>query len=150
VRPVALLVAAAMTLLVTQAHAHASIVVGQWTCQTSYTELDQSGNRTSGYVQEFAMTVAPEGALSVGGTTLGAAGAVQFQGTGSWTLEKTFFNGKATIQDNSSFGSIPLDLYVLGTLEGSALRISSSNETRDPTGTYVAVRMHSVCERPGL
>jgi hypothetical protein len=123
--------------------------VGQWGCNMTFTELNQFGNRTSGYAQEYRIAVYQNGTFDVGGTTMGVSGYSQFQGQGQWQLQQNVFIAQGQAQEQSSFGIMPTMFMMLGTLSPDGGGMSFTNESPDPSGTYIMSRSHYLCQRQG-
>jgi len=83
--------------------------VGQWYCESSYTEFDNNGNRTSGFSMAFNLAVQPDGNFYAEGRELNVMGVFSFQAQGGWGIENApggplfFANG----QMNGSNGITP-------------------------------------------
>jgi hypothetical protein len=115
----------------------------------SYTELDRTGNRTSGHMQEYHLAVYPNGTFEVAGNTLGGVGATPFQGQGQWNMLGELFNGQASIQEQGMLGSIPIPFMMLANVAPDGRSMSFSNEQADPSRTYVMNRSIYYCDRRG-
>jgi hypothetical protein len=131
------------------AYAQSQSPVGQWACQFSYTELDRTGNRTSGHMQEYVLAVYPNGTLEVAGNILGGVGATPFQGQGQWNMQGELFNGQAPVQQQDMFGSIPIPFMILANVAPDGRSMSLTNEQADPSRTYVMSRSITICDRRG-
>lgn len=120
---------------------------GQWACQFAYTEFDRFGNRTSGHVQEYGLAVHANGSFDVSGNTIGGIGATPFQGNGQWTDRQGYFHAQGQIIEQGPFGTMPMMFMVIATFTPDGAGMSSTNETRDPTNSYLMARANTLCQR---
>src|SRR5690606_28420944 len=70
---------------------------GQWSCQQTYTEFDQRGNRTSGHTTEYVLAVQAGGQYQVNGTIWGGIGGTPFQGNGQWQVQNGHFLANGSV-----------------------------------------------------
>lgn len=131
------------------AYSQTQSAVGQWACQMTYTEFDQMGNRTSGFVKEYFLAVHANGAFEVAGNMLGAAGTTPFQGQGQWSMQGGLFSGQGPIQEQSMFGSMSNMFVMLANVAPDGRSMMFSNEQADPNRRYVMSRSIYACDRRG-
>ncbi len=118
---------------------------GMWTCNFTYTELDQQGNRKSGFVRHYQIQVNPNNTYQVQGYTPGVYGNDPFQSQGQWTVEQGFFSAKGP-----EYG--PNVLPGMQFMMGAQLQngeLTMRHEQKDPNGQWIMNRMMSQCQRGG-
>jgi hypothetical protein len=145
--------AAIVAMLISAAPAHAQTfsqspqLEGTWQCEMTYTELNQQGQRTSGYVKQYMMGVYPGGGLEAQGNYVGIGGPTQFQVQGQWKFEQGHFIAQAQGMQQSQFGSMPELFMMMGQPGADGRTMSFSYEQPDPSGTYVMNRQLYACQR---
>lgn len=101
---------------------------GMWSCNSTYTELDQQGNRKSGFVRYWQIQVNANNTYQVQGYTPGVYGNDPFQSQGQWKVEQGFFAA-----EGSEFGPnvLPGMKFMMGgTVQNGEL--SSRYDMKDP------------------
>ena len=121
---------------------------GDWHCQMAYTEFDQNGNRTSGFVRDFALRIDQANNFQAYGTIGGAAGYNQFQSQGQFQVEGATIYGGGPEQSSNSMTMPGLQFAFTGTLQPDG-RMSYTFEQPDPNRQYVMARTNYYCERQG-
>lgn len=61
--------------------------LGQWSCEHSYTEYNNNGNRTSGFTMAFGAVIQPDGSFYAEGQEQSIMGVMPFQAQGGWFIE---------------------------------------------------------------
>lgn len=122
---------------------------GMWGCEMTYTALDNSGNRTSGYVKKYMMGVYQGGAMEARGSTLGVGGQSEFQAQGQWQVQQNMFMAQAQGMEQSAFGTMPTMFIMMGQLASDGRTMSFTNETPDPSRSYIMDRSIFMCQRQG-
>lgn len=120
---------------------------GTWQCQMTYTELDQQGQRTSGYIKQYMMGVYAGGGLEAQGSYTGIGGATQLQVQGQWKVEQGHFMAQAQGMQQSQWGSMPEMFIMLGLPGPDGNTMSYNHEQRDASGSYVMNRQLYACQR---
>jgi hypothetical protein len=143
----ALITAAAIAIGLTAASAVAqggnSQFHGMWNCNMTYTELDQQGNRKSGFVRYWQIQVNANNTFQVQGYTPGVYGNDPFQSQGQWKVEQGYFAA-----EGPEFGPnvLPGMKFMMGgTIQNGEL--SQRYDMKDPSGTWVMNRSLSACQR---
>ncbi|MFD1252378.1 hypothetical protein DEVEQU_03737 [Devosia equisanguinis] len=120
---------------------------GNWQCEMTYTELNQQGQRTSGYVKQYVMGVYPGGGMEAQGAYVGIGGQTQFQVQGQWKVDQGHFMAQAQGMQQSQFGTMPEMLIMLAQPGADGRTMSYNYEQRDPSGSYVMNRQLYACQR---
>lgn len=120
--------------------------VGQWACQMSYTELDQFGNRKSGFVREYMLAVFADGSYQAGGTQAAADGYTQFQSQGTWQSQGGQFIAKGPERSTGLYVG-PSMFMLVSNLSPDGMSMLLNYEQPDPNGIYVMNRTNNYCER---
>lgn len=145
-RPFWLVALATLGLLAASAPSAAQFE-GTWQCEMSYTELDQQGQRTSGFVKQYRMGVYPGGGIEAQGSYTGIGGPTQFQVQGQWKVEQNHFIAEAQGMQQSQWGTMPEMFIMMGLPGPDGRTMSFSYEQRDPSGSYVTNRQLYACQR---
>ena len=119
--------------------------VGQWACQFAYTELDQFGNRKSGFVEEYMIAVHANGSFEAQGMTAAANGYNQFQSQGQW--QQTQGQGFMAQGDAHRTSGLSQPFMIVATLAPDGMTMMNSYEQPDPSGRYAMNRSNTYCER---
>lgn len=142
------LISAALAAFAIATPAHAqnnSQYHGMWTCNSTYTELDQWGNRKSGFVRYYQIQVNPDGSYQAQGYTPGVYGNDPFQSQGQWKVEQGFFSATGP-----EYGPnvLPGMVFMMGAqLQNGELTMRY--EQKDPSGTWIMNRSLTQCQRGG-
>ena len=91
---------------------------GQWQCQMSFSELNQRGQRTSGFTQEFTMNVQQNGQFYAQGMMNAVPYPTQFQSQGQWQVQGGMFGAQGT--STGPMGQSPW--AVVGQLQGNMIQ----------------------------
>ena len=122
--------------------------VGQWGCQFSYTELDQGGNRTSGYGREFIIALNPDGNYYTEGTEMGIGSTFQFRSQGQWQSQGNSVSAQGSEESNNPMGIPGMQFFFSATLEANDM-LMLTYEQPDPSQSYVMNRSITQCQRQG-
>lgn len=136
--------AIAMGLAATPAHAqNNSQFHGMWSCNSTYTELDQQGNRKSGFSRFYQIQINSNGTYQAQGYTPGVYGNDPFQSQGQWKIDQG-----ALLADGPEFGPnvLPgMKFIMVGQMQDGQL--TSRYDMKDPSGTWIMNRSLMQCQR---
>lgn len=129
------------------ARAQSPTAVGQWLCHFTYSELDQRGNRISGFVREFGLVAHPDGTYVAQGTEAGIAGYSQFQSFGQWQMvDGVYLSVRGNYQSDSPYNLPGMMFMMLAQLvDNSTLMLN--HQQAEPAGRYVMNRTLVQCRR---
>lgn len=143
----ALITAAAIALGLTAAPAVAqggnAQFHGMWSCNSTYTELDQQGNLKSGFSRFYQIQINANGTFQVQGYTPGVYGNDPFQSQGQWKVDQG-----ALLADGPEYGPnvLPgMKFIMVGQLQDGQLM--SRYDMKDPSGTWIMNRSLMSCQR---
>ena len=117
--------------------------VGQWQCQMSFTELNQRGQRTSGFTQEFVLNVQQGGQFYSQGIMNAVPYPTQFQAQGQWMVQDGVFGAQGTGFDGMS----QMPWAVAGQLQGNM--IQSNYESPSQYNRGGRARSIVLCQKSG-
>ena len=120
------------------AQAQQANVAGQWQCQTSFTEKNQRGQRTSGFTQEFMMNVQPNGQFFAQGMMNAVPYPTPIRVQGQWRIEQGIFGAQGMMP--TEMGQMPW--MVAGQLQGNMIQAnqqSASQYTRGGTAHSIVM-----------
>ncbi len=141
--------AVALALVALPASAQQANYEGVWGCQASYTALDNFGNRTGGYVQQFMMGVYQGGAVHINGSMTGISGQSSFETQGQWKIDQSVFFAQTQGMEQSAFGTMPTMVMVVAQMAPDGRTMGYTLENPDPTRSYITDRSIYLCERHG-
>lgn len=131
-------------LAATPAHAqNNSQFHGMWSCNSTYTELDQQGNRKSGFSRFYQIQINANGTYQAQGYTPGVYGNDPFQSQGQWKIEQG-----ALLADGPEYGPSVLPgmkFIMVGQMQDGQL--TSRYDMKDPSGTWIMNRSLMQCQR---
>lgn len=142
----ALIAAAALAACLAATPAHAqnnSQFQGMWSCNSTYTELDQQGNRKSGFSRFYQIQINADGTYQAQGYTPGVYGNDPFQSQGQWKIDQG-----ALLADGPEFGPnvLPgMKFIMVGQMQDGQL--TSRYDMKDPSGTWIMNRSLMQCQR---
>jgi hypothetical protein len=116
---------------------------GMWSCNSTYTELDQQGNRKSGFSRFYQIQINSNGTYQAQGYTPGVYGNDPFQSQGQWKID-----GGALLADGPEYGPnvLPgMKFIMVGQLQDGQLM--SRYDMKDPSGTWIMNRSLMSCQR---
>lgn len=116
---------------------------GMWSCNSTYTELDQQGNRKSGFSRFYQIQINANGTFQVQGYTPGVYGNDPFQSQGQWKVDQG-----ALLADGPEYGPnvLPgMKFIMVGQLQDGQLM--SRYDMKDPSGTWIMNRSLMSCQR---
>lgn len=116
---------------------------GQWQCQMSFSEINQRGQRTSGFTQEFVMNVQQGGQFQAQGMLNAVPYPTQFQAQGQWRVQQGVFGAQG--MSNGPMGQSPW--MVAGQLQGNV--IQSNFESPSQFNRGGKARSIVMCQKAG-
>lgn len=119
---------------------------GTWNCQTSYTEFDQNGNRTSGFVREFQLVIAPNGSFQAYGTIGSAAGYDQFQSQGGWQVENGALMVSGPEQTSNPIVMPGMTFFMVVQMQQDGSLMFAYDQP-DSSQRYIMNRSNNYCQR---
>lgn len=118
---------------------------GMWSCNMTYTELDQQGNRKSGFARFYQIQINADSTFQVQGYTPGVYGNEPFQSQGQWKVDQGFF-----LADGPEYGPnvLPGMKFIMGAQLQDG-QLTSRYEMKDPNGQWIMNRSLMQCQRGG-
>ncbi len=115
---------------------------GMWNCQSTYTELNQQGGRTSGWSKQYQIIFNSNYTYQAQGQMAAANGYSQFRSQGNWQYQGNAIMARGPEQSSDGTG---LMFMFSATLQGGQLTMRY--EQPDPTGSWVMNRSLTQCQR---
>lgn len=117
---------------------------GMWSCNSTYTELDQYGNRKSGFSRFYQIQVNANNTYQVQGYTPGVYGNEPFQSQGRWSVDNEG-NFLARGPEQAQNG-LPGMEFIMGAQMQDG-QLTMRYEMKDPNGQWIMNRSLMQCQR---
>ena len=116
---------------------------GQWQCQTSFTEMNQRGQRTSGFTQQFVMNVQQNGQFFAQGMMNAVPYPTQIRVQGQWRVQDGVFGAQGMMP--TEMGQMPW--MVAGQLQGNTIQMNQEAPSQYTRGGKA--RSIVMCQKAG-